>query len=137
MTTTGGSGEFTYSLDGGIPQASNVFSGLSAGEYTVTVIVNDDLGCSISDTLTIGTIPDTSAPVTNEGTSGWGQAAGLLASDAESLDAFGSYVAIAGDYAIVGAPDEDTGGTDAGAAYIFKRIGGIWQEQAKIQSSDS
>ncbi|MFM7154192.1 MAG: cadherin-like domain-containing protein, partial [Bacteroidota bacterium] len=36
-TATGLDGNYTYSLNGGAQQASNVFSGLSAGSYTVTV----------------------------------------------------------------------------------------------------
>ena len=48
-----------------------------------------------------------------------------------------SAVSISGDYAIVGAPSEDTGGTNAGAAYIFTRDGTTWTQQAKIQASDA
>ena len=39
-------------------------------------------------------------------------------------------------YAIVGANSEDTGGADAGAAYVFIRDGVTWTQQQKIQSSD-
>ena len=41
-----------------------------------------------------------------------------------------------GSYVIVGAPGEDTGGSNAGAAYIFTRSGSTWTQQQKIQSSD-
>jgi gliding motility-associated-like protein len=40
-----------YSLNGGLPQTSNVFSGLSAGTYTVSV--TDAIGCTGSTTITI------------------------------------------------------------------------------------
>ena len=43
---SGGSTPYTYSLDGGTPQASPTFGSQSAGSYTVTVF--DDSGCSIS-----------------------------------------------------------------------------------------
>ena len=36
----------------------------------------------------------------------------------------------------MGAYNEDTGGTDAGAAYIFTRSGSTWTQQAKIQASN-
>ncbi len=46
-------------------------------------------------------------------------------------------VSISGDRAIVGALLEDTGGSRAGAAYIFERDGsGTWSEVQKIQASD-
>ena len=51
----------------------------------------------------------------------WTQQSKLTASDAAATDYFGYSVAISGDYAIVGTFLEDAGGTDAGAAYIFKR----------------
>ena len=67
----------------------------------------------------------------------WSQQAKIQASDKEAGDNFGISVSIAGDYAIVGAHQEDTGGVvDAGAAYIFKRSGITWSQQAKIQASD-
>ena len=43
----------------------------------------------------------------------------IVASDAQASDYFGDSVAISGDYAIVGARDEDAVGNAAGAAYIF------------------
>jgi len=74
----------------------------------------------------------------NSGSGGWVQQAQLLASDAATGDQFGWSVSInsTGDVAVVGAPQEDTGGSDAGAAYIFTRTGSTWTEQTKIQASD-
>ena len=68
----------------------------------------------------------------------WSQQQKLTASDAAANDQFGISVSISGDYVIAGAYYEDTGGTDAGAAYIFKRGTGTetWTEEAKIQASD-
>ncbi len=43
----------------------------------------------------------------------------IQASDREAGDEFGISVSISGDTAIVGARGEDTGGLDAGAAYLF------------------
>ena len=67
------------------------------------------------------------------------QQAQLQASDREDDDDFGDAVAISGDTAIVGAPEEDTGGGGAGAAYLFDRHQGgtnLWGQVAKIQASD-
>jgi len=41
------------------------------------------------------------------------------AGDAAAGDYFGKSVAISGDYSIVGAYREDSGGAEAGAAYIY------------------
>ncbi|MEG4584578.1 LamG domain-containing protein [Microcoleus sp. MOSTC5] len=60
----------------------------------------------------------------------------LQATDKEAFDKFGGSVAISGDTAIVGAYQEDTGGNDAGSAYIFQRKAGRWDEVAKLQASD-
>ena len=60
----------------------------------------------------------------------------IQASDLEASDIFGNSVAISGDYAIVGAPYEDTGGSSAGAAYIFRRTDtNTWDAGVKIQAS--
>ncbi len=68
----------------------------------------------------------------------WTEQAKIQGSDTEAGDNFGSSVALSsdGDTAIVGSTYEDTGGTSAGSAYVFTRSGGIWTEQAKIQSDD-
>ena len=44
VTAMGGTGTFSYSLNGGPAQTSNVFSGLSEGTYNITV--NDIYNCS-------------------------------------------------------------------------------------------
>ena len=64
--------------------------------------------------------------------SAWVQQSKLTAGDAQPGDAFGSSVAIAGTYAVVGAPGDDDSGQDAGAVYIFKFDGSTWQEIAKL-----
>jgi regulation of enolase protein 1 (concanavalin A-like superfamily) len=74
---------------------------------------------------------------TRSGTT-WTQQAKIQASDKQAYDQFGWSVSISsnGNTAIVGAYTEDTGGTSAGAAYIFTRSGTTWTQQAKIQASD-
>lgn len=73
------------------------------------------------------------------GTENWGEVKKLTASDAEENDFFGISVAVSGDNAIVGAQGEDTGGSDAGAAYVFHRHQGgtgNWGELKKLTASD-
>ena len=67
----------------------------------------------------------------------WAEVAKLHASDGEANDAFGTSVSLGADRAIVGAPFEDTGGANAGAAYIFERDGGgTWTETVRLLASD-
>lgn len=66
----------------------------------------------------------------------WTEQAHLFASDAAMNDRFGISVAISGDYAIMGAlNDDDPVGTDPGSAYIFVRSGTIWTQQAQLFAS--
>ncbi|MDI1445034.1 FG-GAP repeat protein [Polyangium sp. 6x1] len=67
----------------------------------------------------------------------WAPEQRLVAADAEATDGFGYAVAISGDLAIVGAPNEDDPAENAGAAYIFVREGGVWKEQQKLVSPNA
>lgn len=49
----------------------------------------------------------------------------------------GRSVAISGDTALIGAPDDDVAGvTDAGAVYVFVRSGGVWTQQARLLADE-
>jgi hypothetical protein len=67
---------------------------------------------------------------------GWVQEAKLLAGDAADGDRFGEAAAIDGDLLVIGAPGEDALGADAGAAYVFRRSGTSWTQEAKLLASD-
>ena len=58
----------------------------------------------------------------------------LTASDGEAWDAFGSSVALVGDCAIVGAPNDDDFGNSSGSAYLFDLTTG--QEIFKLLASN-
>jgi hypothetical protein len=51
-------------------------------------------------------------------------------------DGFGYAASISGDYAIVGAPNNEENGERSGAAYIFKREGDTWMQQIKLMPKD-
>ncbi len=61
----------------------------------------------------------------------------LSASDAQADDLFGFSVGISGDRAIVGAHDEDAGGSAAGAAYVYSLQSGTWQQDAKLVADNA
>ncbi|ANM30360.1 hypothetical protein ABI59_13435 [Acidobacteria bacterium Mor1] len=53
----------------------------------------------------------------------------LSGSDSLPLDSFGSSVLLMGDQLVVGAARADQLGTNAGAAYVFRRDGATWNEE--------
>ena len=67
----------------------------------------------------------------------WSEQAKLTASDAAEGDIFGQAVSLSGDYAIAGAWGDDDNGANSGAAYIFRREGSAWIEEAKLTASDA
>jgi len=69
----------------------------------------------------------------------WKQQAKLMALDGKGGDTFGGNVAISGDTAVIGVirDDDDIKGKDSGSAYIFKRTGSNWSQQAKITAIDA
>lgn len=68
----------------------------------------------------------------------WSYQDKLTASDAGSDNYFGRSVAVNGNTAVVGAPYRDCpGGTDCGAAYVFRFDGANWIEEQKLTWSDT
>jgi hypothetical protein len=63
----------------------------------------------------------------------WTQQAELTASDGTTGDDFCESVAISGDTALVGAPRKNSG---CGAAYVFRRSGSTWTQEATMTASD-
>ncbi|MBS1811756.1 MAG: Ig-like domain repeat protein [Acidobacteria bacterium] len=62
----------------------------------------------------------------------------FVASNGAAYDQFGYSVAISGDTAIVGVPDNDAGITfNQGAAYVFVRNGSTWSQQAQLVANDA
>jgi hypothetical protein len=61
----------------------------------------------------------------------------LYAWDAGAGDWLGWSVALSGDTAVVGAPFHDTSGkSNAGAAYVFTRTGGVWTAPLQLAAGD-
>ncbi len=80
---------------------------------------------------------------------GWEQEAYLKASNTDQGDGFGTSVAVSGDVVVVGAPSErskallvdgdedDDSLISPGAAYVFRRVGGAWQQDAYLKASNT
>ncbi|MBW2078208.1 MAG: FG-GAP repeat protein [Deltaproteobacteria bacterium] len=98
-----------------------------SGDYAIVGAYGDDDGGSYSGAAYI---------FRREGST-WVEEVKLKAGDAEGYDYFGDCVSISGDYAIAGAPYDDDRGYNSGAAYIFRREGDTWIEEAKLTADDS
>ncbi|MBV2120868.1 MAG: FG-GAP repeat protein [Candidatus Thiodiazotropha sp. (ex Ctena orbiculata)] len=70
----------------------------------------------------------------------------MKASNANTVDLFGSSLAISGDTLVVGAPYEDSAANngesddsadEAGAAYLFTRSDGVWSQQTLLKASNA
>jgi uncharacterized repeat protein (TIGR01451 family) len=103
---------------------------------------NDQFGYSVSvsgDTLVVGAYGHDTAPgqtgaayvFVRSGTT-WSEQQKLLASDGSDVDYFGWAVSISGDTIMVGAFNDQPGGS----AYVFERSGTTWTEQQKILAAD-
>jgi hypothetical protein len=109
-----------------------------SGDYAIVGAYNEDENAAGGAPLTD---PGSAYIFKRTGTT-WAQESKIVASDRATSDFFGLSVAISGDYAIVGAYNEDedaAGGATlgaAGSAYIFKRTGTTWAQEAKIVASD-
>ena len=109
--------------------------------------LNDEFGFSVAldaDTALIGMPGDDdlasragAALVFTRAGSSWSQQAKLTVGDGGIGDTLGWAVALDGDAAVLGAPADDDGGPDAGAAYTFLRNGGVWTEQVKLVAGDA
>ncbi len=109
-----------------------------SGDYAIVGAYLEDENAAGSATLS----NPGSAYIFKNNAGTWSQIKKLVASDRADEDFFGFSVAISGDYAIVGAyqEDENTGGTDtkanAGAAYIFGNNSDTWTQVQKIVAFD-
>lgn len=69
--------------------------------------------------------------------SAWVQQAKLTPSDSGILDWFGWTVSLRGDTAIITSHGDTDSGLGWGSAYVFKRSGSTWMQQAKLTPTDS
>ncbi|MHC4697067.1 MAG: FG-GAP repeat protein [Planctomycetota bacterium] len=60
----------------------------------------------------------------------------LFASDGETGDSFGEAVAMSGDTAVIGTPQDDYNGDQSGSAYVFRFDGTEWVEEDRLVASD-
>ena len=104
------------------------FSVAISGDYAIVGAQGDDDNSSESGSAYI---------FRRTGTNSWDGGTKILPSDGDFRELFGHSVAISGDYAIVGALNDDDNGSDSGSAYIFRRTGTTsWDGGTEILPSD-
>lgn len=109
---------------------------------------NDRFGHAIDidgDTMLIGAYLDGHSQIDMAGSAyiyvrngdTWTPQAKLRSNEPEPVEFFGQFVALDGPTALVGAiHDDNEGGHDAGATYVFANHGENWYQQSKITASD-
>jgi len=106
----------------------------------------DRFGRSVSiegDTILVGAINNSekddeagSVSVYRYDGADWVEEAKLLASDGYAWDHFGISVSIDGNATVIGTRSAGDNGIKSGSAYVFRRVGSVWAEEAKLQASD-
>ncbi len=134
-------------------EASDRFGG-SMAAFGDKVIIGAHLEASGSGIVNQGEADNSAygagAAYVFDGANGtWRQEAYLKAATSAAADYFGYSVAASGDVVVVGAPGEDSDATGvngvgyhygairSGAAYIFRRSGGGWVQEAYLKASNT
>lgn len=118
------------------------FADIHAEEVKITASDGEEedwFGCSVDvygDYAIVGAVRHDSdkgaAYIFKRDGSSWKQMTKLIAKDGAEEDWFGYSVDISDDYAIVGAPWDDSVDIDSGTIYFFKRNGDSWIEEIKF-----
>jgi hypothetical protein len=111
--------------DGGWGDCFGISVAISGGTAVIGAHGGDDNGDNSG-----------SAYVFRHDGTGWVEEAKLLASDGEEGDLLGWSVSISADIAVIGAWRDDDNGEYSGSAYVFRRVGSNWVEEAKLLASD-
>lgn len=147
VTATDGVTTRTYSIDVTRKTLADV---LQQSSSLSDALSNDDFGVSIAisgKTMVVGADYRDTGVYSNNGaafvytydtSSGkWIYQTTLTASSPANNDHFGKSVAIDGNTIVVGAPDQDTAGFNAGAAYVFTGSGSSWAQQGMLTVTSS
>lgn len=105
-------------------QSSAAF-GQSVAIYDTTIVV----GCYRENA---GSFGSGSAYIFTYDNGNWSQLSRLIPTDSQIQDEFGKSVAIHDTTIVVGSHQEDSGGTQCGAAYVYEYSNGNWTETTKL-----
>ena len=103
-----------------------------AGDYLAIGAYGDDDACPENDDCNSGAV----YVFRNTGTE-WVQEAKLLASDVTGTNSFGNALSMSDDYLVVANRVDGEFADASGAAYVFKRSGTNWVQEAKLTAGDA
>ncbi len=128
---------FTHTDSSWIQQAKLLASDGAANDwfgYSVSVSGNTaGIGASLDDDK--GDNSGSTYLFTRNGNQ-WTQITKLVAPDGGAGDQFGHAVCLDGNTCLVSAWNDNDHGEFSGSAYVFKKLGGNWPQQAKLNASD-
>lgn len=141
--------DISQSNDQRIPEIDNVADVVRASKLLASDGGNEDnFGQAVAmsgSTVVVGSPSDTVGSNYSQGSAyvfirigaSWVPQGQLIAPDGAAYDAFGASVAVNGDRIVVGAPQADVAGkADQGSAYVFSRIGTVWNLETKLTAGD-
>jgi hypothetical protein len=112
---------------------------------TVAVAAPNESSANAGDPSDNGASESGAVYVFRKSAGAWQEEAYLKAANIGGTDGFGSSVALDGDVLAVGAPSEDSADPanpdsnallNSGAAYVFRRTGASWQQEAYLKASN-
>ncbi len=106
--------------------------GVSVAIYSNTVVVGDQLNAGLAGS---GAGAAYVFDRNQGGADNWGQTRKIVASDGVAGASFGRSVAISGDLAVVGAPNDTPGGVQSGSVYAFLRNQGGTGQWGQVNKS--
>lgn len=140
-------------LKAGNAEAGDLFGSavaLSGDTLVVSAAGEDSAATGVAGDGSDNRIADSGAAyIFVRGDEGWNGQAYLKASNPGELDSFGISVSLSGDTLVVGAANEDSAATGvdgmqndnsasaAGAAYVFRRTGMGWGQEAYLKASNA
>jgi hypothetical protein len=98
---------------------------------TLLIVTTFPTVCSLNNKKLIDRVDSDNSHSSTQ--ANWFEVQKLLASDGADSNYFGYSVSISGDYAIIGSHCDDS---TRGSAYVFKRSGSSWSQEAKLVASD-
>jgi len=118
-------------------QAKVVSDDLAAGDvFGGSVSIDGDIAVIGAYGADVPTDDEGAAYVFMRSGTNWVQSQKLVANERMIDDQFGYSSRLSGNTIVVGSWFDDANGSDAGAAYVFNRVNGIWAQTQRLTASD-